>query len=418
MKKRAYLAVLAVCIALTGSACGPESPTSGSSSNGENTEKNMSTVSVVSEPKGFGTRLVSVENVEKYISLAEYKGLVLDKSLYGITDEQVEEQVRYTLQLERKEVKSKKDGVKPGDLVTINYVGTVGGKTLESEDYYDLIVGEGGMAEGFEEGLIGMKKGETRTLQIAFPEDFYTGELAGAVVTYRVMLQSFKRIPEITDKLVASQTDASSLEEYRQMVREQMEANAEADLQEMLKNTAWDTVLLNSEVREYPQMDIENAIDEFKKQVMLYNNGPDLDLEAFVKSQGMTMEAFEAQCRQYAESKVKQNLIIQAIMDAEGISLDDEECLKIQEQLITDFGAESLAELLDTYGQTMIDEAIGLIRIENFIVENAEIEEPVTEIESTEADSDSSENKEEQGNEVPTDTEAVQDENASEENQE
>ena len=75
MKKRAYLAVLAVCIALTGSACGPESPTSGSSSNGENTGKNITTTSIASEPKGFGTRLVSVENVEKYISLADYKGL-------------------------------------------------------------------------------------------------------------------------------------------------------------------------------------------------------------------------------------------------------------------------------------------------------------------------------------------------------
>lgn len=402
MKNRAYLAVLILCMTLLGSACGPESPTSGTSSGGDTKTEGTT------ESQGSEIRLVSVKNVDKYIRIADYKGLVLDRNVYEVTDEQVEEQIRYELQSEKKEVTDENAEVQTGDLVTINYIGTVGGKVLEKEDFFDLTVGEGGMTAGFEDGLIGMKKGETRTLQLVFPEDFYAEELAGAIVTYRVTLQSIQRTPEINNKLVKSKTDAKSLKEYRKMVRADMEENAENALQDALRSIAWDTVLLNSEVKDYPKADIETAMDEFKKQVMVYNNGSDMDLEAFVKSQGMTMEAFEDQCQQYAQSKVKQNLIIQGIMDAEGITLGDAECLAIQDQLIVDFGAASLAELLDTYGQTMIDEAIGLIRIENFIVENAVFEEETaTEDETAEIifDENTAENEDHAEEETAADAE-------------
>lgn len=405
MKKRAYLAVLALCVALTGSACGTESQTSG---NASSDEENTETVEKedAEEPEGFGTRLVSVENVEKYIAIAEYKGLVLDRNIYEVTDEQIEEQIKYNLQSDKAEVTDAAESVKEGDSVTINYVGQSGGKVIEVEDTYDLTVGEGSMTAGFEDGLIGMKKGETKTIQITFPEDFYSEELAGAVGTYRVTLQAFQRTPELTDALVAANTDVKTLEEYRAQIREQMEANAEIAAQDALKSAAWEIVLTNSEVREYPQADIDNAIEEFKKQVMLYNNESDMDLELFVESQGMTMEAFNDQCQQYAESKVKQNLIIQGIMDAEGITLEDEECLMIQDQLVKDFQAASLAQLLDTYGQTMIDEAIGLLRIEDFLVENAVFEEEATEEEALSEEETDEDAYEEDGSEESEEQEA------------
>jgi trigger factor len=220
-----------------------------------------------------------------------------------------------------------------------------------------------------------MKAGETKTLNLTFPEEFYSEELAGAQVTYTVTLDNFQRAPEIDDAYVAANTDASTLEEYREQVRASMESTAQAEAKENLRNIAWDTVLTNSEVMEYPEADLENASNEYKKQVMSYNNDSDMTLEEFIESQGLTVESFNDQCRQYAESKVKQNLIIQGIMDAEGLSLEDEQCLAIQDQLVEDMGVSSLAELIDAYGQTMIDEAIGLLRVEDFIVEHAVLED-------------------------------------------
>ena len=96
-----------------------------------------------------------------------------------------------------------------------------------------------------------------------------------------------------------------------------------------------------------------------------------MELEDFVESQGVSMDDFEAQCQQYAQAKVKQNLIIQGIMDAEGMTLDDKECLAIQDQLVEQYASGDLAALIDTYGQVAVDETIGLMRVEDFIIANA-----------------------------------------------
>ena len=83
------------------------------------------------------------------------------------------------------------------------------------------------------------------------------------------------------------------------------------------------------------------------------------------------MDDFEAQCQQYAQAKVKQNLLIQGIMDAEGMTLEDEESLAIQNQLVEQYASGDLAVLIDTYGQVAVDESIGLMRVQDFIIANA-----------------------------------------------
>lgn len=104
-----------------------------------------------------------------------------------------------------------------------------------------------------------------------------------------------------------------------------------------------------------------------------------MELEDYLESQQVSQEAFESQCQEYAEARVKQNLILQGIMDAEGITLEDKESLAVQDELIQTYGVQDLAALVDTYGQTSVDTTIGLIRVERFIVENANVEEKISE---------------------------------------
>ena len=103
----------------------------------------------------------------------------------------------------------------------------------------------------------------------------------------------------------------------------------------------------------------------------------DMTLDEFVESQGISQDDFDEQCQQYAQGKVKQNLIVQGIMDTEGLSLDDKESLKIQNDLVEQMGASDLAELVDTYGQDYVDESVGLLRVEDFIISNANVSEKV-----------------------------------------
>ncbi|MDO4339462.1 MAG: trigger factor [Eubacteriales bacterium] len=382
MKKKAFLAVLAMCMILTATACGndnnKEDDTKQQTEAGQDAEADAADEK--EEPTSFGERLVSVDDVSKYITIGEYKGLDLDKVVEEVTEAQIESQISTELQNNREEVTDKDGAVQDGDLVTINFVGTKDGETFDggTANNYDLTIGEGGMIDGFEDGIIGMKKGETKELPLTFPEEYPAEDLAGEDVVFKITLQNFRRAPELTDEWVAENTDVSTVDEYREKVRAQLQEDAVETAEDTMKYNAWNLVLTNSEIIEYPEEDIQNGIAEYKSLCSNYAAQADMELEDFVEAQNMTMDDFEDACRQYAESKVKQNLIIQGIMDAEGMSLSDEESLKIQDQLIADYNAADLAEMVDRYGQALVDESIGLLRVENFIAENANITEKVS----------------------------------------
>ena len=367
MKKRIYLAMLAACLALTVTGCGESGKTGTDTAETQENSDGKTVEAGVS-------RLVSVDNVDKYITLGEYKGLILDNTVEVITDDDVQARIDQELQDKAEAVS---DGAQEGDLVTVNYVGTIDGETFDggTANNYDFIIGNGGMFQEFEQGVIGMKKGETKEISIEFPSDYSDSTLAGKKADYKVTVQNVRRAPELTDEWVTKNTDYTTVEEYREGTRKTLEKEARESAGEVLKNTAWNTVLENTEVKEYPEADVENAISEFRKSMEVYAKQADMTLEEFVESQGISQDAFDEQSRQYAEGKVKQNLIVQGIMDAEGLSLDDKESLKVQEELVKQMGAANLAELVDTYGQSYVDESVGLLRVEDFIVKNAQVSE-------------------------------------------
>lgn len=367
MKKRIYLAMLAACLVLTVTGCGESGKTGTDTAETQENSDGKTVEAGVS-------RLVFVDNVDKYITLGEYKGLILDNTVEVITDDDVQARIDQELQDKAEAVS---DGAQEGDLVTVNYVGTIDGETFDggTANNYDFIIGNGGMFQEFEQDVIGMKKGETKEISIDFPSDYSDSTLAGKKADYKVTVQNVRRAPELTDEWVTKNTDYTTVEEYREGTRKTLEKEARESAGEVLKNTAWNTVLENTEVKEYPEADVENAISEFRKSMEVYAKQADMTLEEFVESQGISQDAFDEQSRQYAEGKVKQNLIVQGIMDAEGLSLDDKESLKVQEELVKQMGAASLAELVDTYGQSYVDESVGLLRVEDFIVKNAQVSE-------------------------------------------
>lgn len=405
MKKKAYLAILALCVVLGASACGTETGETTEQTQNTETEKNDK-----EKPSSYGTRLVSVKDVDKYITIGEYKGIQLDKTVAEITEEEVDAQISNDLKNKAEEVTDKNGTVENGDLVTINFVGTKDGETFDggTANNYDLTIGEGMMIDGFEDGIIGMKKGETKEVPLTFPEDYYEPSMAGADVVFKITLQNFRRTPELSEEWVAANTDYKTLEEYREGTRKTLAEAAEQSAQNNLQNTAWGTVIGNCEVKEYPQDDIDNAVAEYKKLNEEYAAQGDMDLEKFVESQGLTMETFEEQCQQYAEAKVKQNLVVQGIMDKEGLTLEDEESLKIQNQLIEQFGVKDLADLVDQYGQVAVDESIGILRVTDFIVDQAEIKDMVANGDTVGVDGEAGAEDAEEETEEETEEEAAE----------
>lgn len=391
MKKKTYLVILALCAAMAMTACGTsagqkeetKSTAESQDTADEKDSKAADSAESDSDKESTGTvsgdtRLVSVDDVSKYVTIGQYKGLSLDKSVEAVTDDMVDGRIKEELQNKAEEVTE--GSVQNGDVVTINYVGTKDGVAFDggTANNYELTIGSGTFIDGFEDGIIGMKKGQTKDLDLTFPEEYSFEELAGQEVVFKVTLQSFKRAPELTDDWAAKNTDCKTAEEYRKEIRTTLEDEAKTSAQNTLRETAWNTVLSASEVKEYPQDDMDTAKTEFKTLYENYAKQGDMTLEDFVKAQGISMDDFEEQSSQYAEYKVKQNLIVQGIMDAENMTLEDEKSLSIQDELIKAYNVKDLAALVDKYGQAAVDESIGLLRVEDFILDNATVEEKVT----------------------------------------
>ena len=391
MKKKTYLVILALCAAMAMTACGTsagqkeetKSTAESQDTADEKDSKAADSAESDSDKESTGTvsgdtRLVSVDDVSKYVTIGQYKGLSLDKTVEAVTDDMVDGRIKEELQNKAEEVTE--GSVQNGDVVTINYVGTKDGVAFDggTANNYELTIGSGTFIDGFEDGIIGMKKGQTKDLDLTFPEVYSSEELAGQEVVFKVTLQSFKRAPELTDDWAAKNTDCKTAEEYRKEIRTTLEDEAKTSAQNTLRETAWNTVLSASEVKEYPQDDLDTAKTEFKTLYENYAKQGDMTLEDFVKAQGISMDDFEEQSSQYAEYKVKQNLIVQGIMDAENMTLEDEKSLSIQDELIKAYNVKDLAALVDKYGQAAVDESIGLLRVEDFILDNATVEEKVT----------------------------------------
>lgn len=375
MKKKVYLMILTLCIAFAGTACGTkEKAAEETKISEEKAEEKEDT-----KKSGEGTRLVSVKDIDKYITIGQYKGLSLEKVVETITDTEVEGSISQDLAMTKEEVK---DGVvEEGDTVVVNYVGTENGKEFNggSAENQEITIGSGGYIPGFEDGILGMKKGETKDVPLTFPEDYIEPSMAGKDVVFKITLQSFKRAPELNDDWVAKNTDFKTVEEYKEDKKKLLQESAEEMAESVLYQNAWNQVYEASEVKEYPEKDVEEAYAEFETQIKSYAKQGGMELEDYLESQQVSKEAFETQCQEYAEARVKQNLILQGIMDAEGMTLEDKESLAVQDELIQNYGVKDLAALVDTYGQTSVDTTIGLIRVERFIAENANIEEKISE---------------------------------------
>lgn len=393
MKKKTVLVLLAMCVAFSAAACGEEKESGTSASEAseagaaeENTsqeaeasaaEEESAEADSAGETSAEEVRLVSVDDVSDYVTIGGYKGLELNNVVQPVSDDDIDAEIEYQLMNSSEQVA---DGtLEEGDIATVNYTATIDGSEFDggSQENYEFIVGESGEVEDFDNDLLGMAKGETRELTIAFPADYYNPNVAGQTAVYEVTLLQFTRTPELTDEWVAANTDVKTVDEYRESVRKQLEDNADLLASYDLYAAAWTEVMDGSEVKEYPKEDLDAAILAYQELNEQYIREAGMDMNEFLESQGISQEEYDEECTRYAEAKVEQNLIVQGIMDAEGLSLADPETQELTGRLVQEYGVADINALTELYGEQEVNESLALLRVEKFIVDNATVNQMV-----------------------------------------
>ena len=325
-------------------------------------------------------------NPNKYVTLGEYKGIAVS---VAPKDEVSQEEIDTYIQTAVEGQTTYKDvtgrAIQEGDLVNIDYVGKKDGEAFEggssSEGGYDLEIGSGSFIEGFEEGLIGSNVADTLDLNLTFPADYTSEDLAGADVVFTVTVNSIKEsvVPELTDELVPTLSpESKTVAEYQQYVKELLEEQAQTSFDQAVQTTAFQNAYAAATVSEPTQELIDYYVEQTMVNADTYAGYYGLEREAFVTEQlQMTMEEFEAQAQEMALEASKQELVVRAIAKKEKLTVKSEDITAFAEENMAMYGYESAEAMIEEIGESEIEYYLINTKVLEFLGTNAVVTEEV-----------------------------------------
>lgn len=214
---------------------------------------------------GCGGKKELMRDYSKYVTVAPYTGQTIDRYISEVTDEDVQSYVEDELSVNATYNEITDRAAEEGDLVTVDYTGTLDGEEFEggSEEDAQLELGSGEYIDGFEEAFIGMKPGEEKEFDITFPTP-YDGELDGKTATFKGTLKSITETvyPEYNDEYVSSFFDYSTVEEYEDAIRAELEETNAADADETAAEEFLATVVQGSTFKGDAPEDLRKACEE------------------------------------------------------------------------------------------------------------------------------------------------------------
>lgn len=381
MKKRAIMISMLLVMALSVTGCSQKTATKDKDTKTEETAKTddaedteSDNTEDTSEDTPTTAELMAGIDVEKCVTLGDYKGVTVEKTIQSVTDEDVQNEIDNALANYPVEVDQ---AAKEGDTVNIDYVGKIDGEEFDggSDQGADLKLGSGKFIDGFEDGLIGARKGETRTLNLTFPED-YTQDLAGKAVEFTVTVNVVKEpLSEPTDQWVADNIEGyDNIADYKAGIRSEQEESNEQTAENQVRYAAWTQVIDNCTINEYPETLVEVGKKLYEQQVETYAKYAGMELDAYIESSGLTQEEYQSNMEEYGKNVAAQALVCQAICDKEGFAIGDDDYQKALQDMLTEYGCTE-DELIQTYGQDNVEQSIMLNRVSNLILENANVTE-------------------------------------------
>ncbi|EGL81567.1 Trigger factor [Caldalkalibacillus thermarum TA2.A1] len=281
--------------------------------------------------------------VKPEVQLGEYKGLEVPEKDFSVTDEQVEEELNRIRERQAELIVVEDGEIQEGDMAVINFEGFIDGEPFEGGkgENYSLEIGSNTFIPGFEDQLIGMKKGEEKEIKVTFPEDYHAEEYRGKEATFKVKVNEIKRkkLPELDDEFAKDVSEFDTLEEYKADLRKKLEARAKEEEENYKRETVVEKAAENATI-DIPQVmidhEIEHMISDFEQRLRLQG----LDLDTYFKFSGTDLEGLKEQFKEAAEKRVRINLTLEAIAKAENIEVTEEDMEAELERLAELYGRD------------------------------------------------------------------------------
>ena len=275
-----------------------------------------------------GYTFTAVVTVKPEVKVKDYKGIKVTKNVNVVSDEQVDAELNRMLERNARYVDVEDRPSQMGDIAEIDYEGFKDGVAFEGGkgEHYDLTLGSGSFIPGFEEQVCGHNVGEEFDVNVSFPEDYPSEELKGAPVVFKCKLHAIKRkeLPAADDDFAKDVSEYDTLDELKASIKDKLQKKADEDTDRQIEEQLVDVLIANTEA-EIPECmydaRIEDMASDFENR--LAQSG--LTLDEYLKYTGADKDAFLAGFKPQAERQVRVRLALEAIAQAENITMTKEE---------------------------------------------------------------------------------------------
>lgn len=327
---------------------------------------------------GEGKELVYTAEVTLYpeVELGEYKGLSVKKKEVVVSDEEVEGQLK-NMQQQNARVETKNDGkIEKGDIAVIDFKGFIDGVAFEGGEghEYPLEIGSGSFIDNFEDQLIGLTTDEEKEVKVTFPENYGKEELNGKEATFEVKIKQikFKELPQLDDEFAKEVSEFNTLDELKADIKGKLEETKKTSIEREFEDELVTAVIENSKM-DVPNVMIEKEIDAMVRDLENRLKYQGLSLEQYMQFTGNNEEKMRSYMRENAEKKVKSDLVLEAIAEAEKIEATDEEVKEKANEVAKMYAgdeAEKMAEMLMQTQRAMIEKDIVVTKTIKLLEDN------------------------------------------------
>ena len=335
-------------------------------------EKNIAAVSqpridIQKMKKGEDLEFTATVQTKPEVKLGKYKGIELKKVEYTVSDEDVNHEIGHMQEKNARVTTVEDRPAQSKDITTIDFEGFVDGKAFEGgkAEGHELEIGSNTFIPGFEDQIIGMNKDEERDINVKFPEDYYSKELAGKDATFKVKLHEIKekKLPELDDEFAKDVSEFNTLKELKDSIKDKKQKENDNKAKREIEDAAIEKVCENTPVDIPSGMidsEVANMVSEMEQQLSYQG----ISLDQYLKIMNKTRAEIEDNYKAQAEKNIKARLVIEAIIKEENIAASEEEI------------AEKLKEMANNYGRK-IEDLEKNEHLKEYIVESIKAEKAI-----------------------------------------
>ncbi len=338
--------------------------------------------------KGKDLIFTAVVQTKPEVKLGKYKGISLEKNTYEVTDETIEHELEHMADRNSRMVTVTDRAAKLEDTVVIDFCGSVDGKEFEGgkAENHELKLGSNTFIPGFEDQVVGMKTDEEKDINVKFPDEYFSKDLAGKDAVFKVKVHEIKEkeLPKIDDEFAKDVSEFDTLKELKADIKaKQEEQNAQRSKNE-LQEVAVKAVADLTEV-DIPSGMIETEIDNMVQDMDNRLAYQGIRLEQYLKMVGKSMEDYRKENEEPAKESVKMRLVLEAVSKDAKIEVTDKEMEEKIKELATAYGRKEEELMKNEELKKNIEASIKSEKSIDYIIDNANVTENSPKVEKKES---------------------------------